>query len=311
MALEALEAHPPLSPPAREVRSLQPWFRFYTKDYLADSRVRLLAREDRSILVDCWCYCSLDGSLPADPLALGRLLGVDRRKMASTLLRLLPFFECEGGRLHSVRLSREADSDQAKRDRMRENGKQGGRPKKATGSGNGKQIQPEPEAGAPDGHLPSAPPQPVPMRPPRKLAAPKVKGRGPNAHLPEELQPIFWEAVKAFPPEKRINSTLAAKGFAGAVALGLATGPELAGCMKRYRATFPENRVAYMTQAHAWLEGAGFLAFLDAERAGEKIRPAQDPNRPAARGECLTSAGSGLENYVMPDYVPPPRRAIA
>ena len=52
-----------------------PWFKFYPKEYLADSKVKMLSREHRSMLVDLWCYCSEDGSIPADPSAIARLLG--------------------------------------------------------------------------------------------------------------------------------------------------------------------------------------------------------------------------------------------
>jgi len=93
-----------------------------------------------------------------------------------------------------------------------------------------------------------------------------------------------------------MNPTLAAHSFAAAVATGQATGPEIAGCMKRYRASFADDRTHFMVQAVAWLEGSSFLVFLDDERQGKPIR--QDLGK--ARGEALTAKGSGLEDYGCP-----------
>jgi hypothetical protein len=79
------------------------------------------------------------------------------------------------------------------------------------------------------------------------------------------------------------------------------TGLELTGCMKRYRATFEDNRTQFMVQAHAWLDGAGFMVFLKGERRGAPIKLALG----GVRGEALTVKGSGLDTYVMPEYQPP------
>jgi hypothetical protein len=149
-------------------------------------------------------------------------------------------------------------------------------------------------------------PEPPRVKPARKPAAPKppkpAVPSGPNGYLPEELRPLFWETWKIFPGERATNATQGAKAFAEAVASGLATGPELVGCARRYRASFTRDRLQYMTQAHAWLANAGYMAFLDDERAGKAIPIALG----RAGGECLTAEGSGFEDYVMPDYVPPP-----
>jgi hypothetical protein len=71
--------------------------------------------------------------------------------------------------------------------------------------------------------------------------------------------------------------------------------------MARYRATFTDDKLQFMTQAHAWLAGAGFMGFLEDERRGKPIPISLG----RARGEALTAKGSGFEDYVMPDYVPP------
>ena len=139
---------------------------------------------------------------------------------------------------------------------------------------------------------------PSPKAPPK----PKPAG-GPNGYLPEELRPVFWEGMKVFPGQKATNATLAAQAFGEVVAAGTATGPELVGCMERYVATFTADKVQFMTPAHAFLANHGFMGFLDAERRGDPIKKAFN-----ARGEELTADASGLSDYVMPDYVPPPRR---
>ena len=89
------------------------------------------------------------------------------------------------------------------------------------------------------------------------------------AHLPEPLQVEFWRAAKLIPPDKFVNPTAAAKAWAAILDTGSATGAELAGCLRRYLATFALDRRIFMVQFHAWLEGAGFMAFLDAERRGD------------------------------------------
>ena len=153
--------------------------------------------------------------------------------------------------------------------------------------------------------------EPAPSKPARKPAAPKppkaATPTGPNGYLPEEIRQAFWAGFKAFPGQKATNASMAAKAFAEAVASGQATGDELAGCMARYRATFASDKLQFMTQAHAWLAGAGYMGFLDDERRGKPIPIALG----RAHGEALTVKGSGFEDYVMPDYVPPEMRPAA
>ena len=144
----------------------------------------------------------------------------------------------------------------------------------------------------------------VAKKPPAPKAPPKPKPlTGPNGFLPEDIRPDFWAAWRLFPGDKATNATLGAQAFAAAVSSGQATGPELVGCTRRYRAIFTADRTQFMNQAHAWLANCGFAAFLEAERRGEPIKRAFK-----GRGEELTSDASGLSDYVMDEYTPAPRR---
>jgi len=83
------------------------FMRLYTKEYLSDSKVRALPREQRSDLIDLWCHCDQDGTIPADPVAVGRLLGITTAQARKTLTILGSLFQPEGDRLFSPRLRKE------------------------------------------------------------------------------------------------------------------------------------------------------------------------------------------------------------
>jgi hypothetical protein len=107
------------------------------------------------------------------------------------------------------------------------------------------------------------------VAPPPERTRRTKSAKGPMAHLPEPHQAEFWRAAKSIPPDKFVNPTAAAKAWVAILDAGSATGTELAGCLRRYLATFSQDRRCFMVQFHAWLEGAGFLAFLDAERRSD------------------------------------------
>lgn len=107
-----------------------PWFKLYPKQFLTDSKVKMLTREHRSILIDLWCYCSEDGSVPSDLDDLSRLIGEPRAVTQKAMAKLSAFFVPDGERLVSVRMQIEAEAYEIKCQKLRENGTKGGRPPK-------------------------------------------------------------------------------------------------------------------------------------------------------------------------------------
>lgn len=92
------------------------FMRLYTKEFLADSKVRALSREHRADLVDLWCHCDQEGSIPADAVAVGRLLGLTPAAARRTMEALCAFFREDSdqpGRLFSPRHRRERAAREA------------------------------------------------------------------------------------------------------------------------------------------------------------------------------------------------------
>lgn len=110
-----------------------PWFKLYPRQFLTDSKVKMLTREHRSILVDLWCYCSEDGGIPANIDDLARLLGESRAVTVKAMKRLQPFFVQQGEQLVSVRMQAEAEAYEEKCQKLKVNGTKGGRPPKPNG----------------------------------------------------------------------------------------------------------------------------------------------------------------------------------
>jgi len=53
-----------------------PAFQFYPKDFLADAKTRAMTFKQRGMYWDLVCHCWLEGSLPADPKEIARILGI-------------------------------------------------------------------------------------------------------------------------------------------------------------------------------------------------------------------------------------------
>ena len=128
-----------------------PWFKFYPTDYLADSKVRMLTREQRSILVELWCYCAKDGSVQANAKAIARLLAEQEEVIVEALGVLSPFFNVEGGYLFSRRMQTESEAYERKCEKLRANASLGGKHRQSNAKANAKangqaeSAEPEPE----------------------------------------------------------------------------------------------------------------------------------------------------------------------
>ena len=85
-----------------------PAYQWYPKDYLADVHTTLMTLEEegayRRLLDHCW----LEGSIPNDMQALGRMCkGLTPQRMAEMWVNLEPCFRLKGGRWFHPRLEAE------------------------------------------------------------------------------------------------------------------------------------------------------------------------------------------------------------
>lgn len=112
-----------------------PAFQFYPKDFLSSSKVRKMSLTEIGAYTVLLATSWLDGSLPNDLPELARTLGVKeaqfRRMWAGPLGQC--FYE-KNGRLLNDRLEDERKKQAEFRRRQGDNGRLGGRPKKAVGS---------------------------------------------------------------------------------------------------------------------------------------------------------------------------------
>lgn len=98
----------------------QLWFKFWAKDYLGDGKIGCLSYEKRGILQTLWAYAWEEGSIPADPGAIGDLLKISPRLARAHYEWIRLFFHphpSDAGRLISPRLEldrQEADEKGAK-----------------------------------------------------------------------------------------------------------------------------------------------------------------------------------------------------
>jgi|SRR5262245_23766933 len=122
-----------------------PAFQFYPRDFLTDVHVVAMSNAERGMYMTLLCHCWLEGSLPADPRVLAKLVNepLDRFREAwhgaikvcfSTAPAELPIRSSTGsstgtcGRLVQKRLETERERQVAFREKQARNGRLGGRP---------------------------------------------------------------------------------------------------------------------------------------------------------------------------------------
>lgn len=184
-----------------------PWFKLYSTDYLADSKVRMLNRAQRSMLLDLWCYCSIDGSVSSDPEDLRLLLGEDFETVDESLPRLRAFFKEENGRFYSPRLQIEAIAYDEKCQKLKRNASKGGAiaqaKAKAIAQAKSTELEPELELEKEEvlqkASSPSAP-EVLPLKVAKEKKPRKVKTTGLKGDDSLEAFNAIWEA---FPRTKR------------------------------------------------------------------------------------------------------------
>ena len=93
----------------------QLWFKFWAKEYLADTKVRRLTYEQRGILQTLWAFAWEEGSIPSDAAELGNMLGMSAKSMRTHCEWIYRFFpEAPGD--PSKRMSPRLEMDRAEAD---------------------------------------------------------------------------------------------------------------------------------------------------------------------------------------------------
>ena len=94
----------------------QPWFKFWSTDYLCDPDVDKLPLDAQGLLVRMWCVCNLQGYIPDDVEEVARLT---RSRLQSCLLSYplcKPFFALRSGQLFSKRMETEKEKSRIARE---------------------------------------------------------------------------------------------------------------------------------------------------------------------------------------------------
>ena len=102
-----------------------PAYQEFAASMMARTDYRLLSLAERGLLyslrLECWC----NGSMPADPAKLARVLGFDPAEVAAALPRLEPFFDDADGALTCPELDDYRAYLDERRARQSEGGKRG------------------------------------------------------------------------------------------------------------------------------------------------------------------------------------------
>lgn len=111
-----------------------PAFQWYPKDMLTSARVALMNLKEEGAYRRAIDFCWLHGYIPADTVLLTRLLGKDcTTKIAEVVKTMFIPHPTDASKLIHDRLEAERKKQEDYRDRQRENGKRGGRPRKQDG----------------------------------------------------------------------------------------------------------------------------------------------------------------------------------
>lgn len=118
-----------------------PWFKLYSKEILSDQKIKLLEHDHLGKLVILWSFANEnDCCIPADPVAIGKLIGVpNRNQMVKHLVWINQFFapvEGDPTKLVSLRLQKELNAYQEKCQMLREHASKGGLKRAANAKAN-------------------------------------------------------------------------------------------------------------------------------------------------------------------------------
>jgi len=140
------------------MKATSPAFSFYPKDWLSDAHVRAMTLEEKGAYIDLLCLSWLEDGLPNNPSVLTRLLGTSEKRFNLLWSALSSRFQNDDGLLRQKRLHEEKLKQIAHREKQRENGSKGGRPRKDKTLEN-----PSLSTGKPKKSFPSPSPSPSPL----------------------------------------------------------------------------------------------------------------------------------------------------
>lgn len=117
---------------AESKATIAPAFQLYPSEFLSSSKVLRMSLTEIGIYTKLLCHCWLDNGLPTDLKKLASMIGMKSGQFERLWPNVLTecFYERDG-RLHNNRLDRERKKQRDYKRRQSDNGKLGGRPRKA------------------------------------------------------------------------------------------------------------------------------------------------------------------------------------
>lgn len=104
-----------------------PAFQFYAAEYLADELVCLMSLEEEGAYIRALAFCWREGSIPADPEKLGRLLKNCSNQIATSVQQCFNKMPSDGSRLIHPRLEAERKKQQQWREKSSKAGEASGK----------------------------------------------------------------------------------------------------------------------------------------------------------------------------------------
>lgn len=124
----------------RSTKDRRPWFSFYAADWLADENVMAMTLAERGAYITLLAIQWREGSVPAAPSKLCRILGVSEEEYAEQFSPFVGALFCErDGRLYNDRLERERLAAESRMELAAVGG--AARAEKATRNSNGQYSQ--------------------------------------------------------------------------------------------------------------------------------------------------------------------------
>lgn len=111
-----------------------PSFQFYPADFLSDGNIQLMTQEEIGIHILLMCYAWRESedqcSLPNDDKKLAKFSRISEKKFKKIKKNIFLAWEVDEKKITQKRLKEQAELQKERREKLIENGKKGGRPKK-------------------------------------------------------------------------------------------------------------------------------------------------------------------------------------
>ena len=229
----------------------RPWFPLYAADLLVDADVALLTDAQFRMLVKVWCRCCLDGGVPSDPVAFAKVMGC-RSNVAQLTLQWLPNWlhisPSIEGLMISERMHRESEKYNAKVERLRANGRKGGRGHKAIASPLLGEPQPQPQPHKEE--VPKTPRKRGPLKA-ESVSLESILGGGKGTPYWE----AYWKLVSTFGGQSKNHAPRSTATLYMTATVGFHPDhiQEKADSLRQ-----STSEVKFMPQLAKWLEGQGY-----------------------------------------------------